>query len=74
MVNRIDPQDHQESCLTAETKLKLDRLAKLAGKDPGIMQAINQAIAANEWLEIQSLNPDELTHLKLILEEDPDAN
>lgn len=69
MVNRLNSQDHKTSCLTAETKAKLDRLATLAGKDPVIMQAINQAIATNELLEIQSLNSDELNHLKLIIED-----
>jgi hypothetical protein len=38
------------------------------------MQAINQAIATNELLEIQSLNSDELNHLRIILEGQPNAN
>lgn len=74
MVNRFNPQDHETSCLTPETKRKLDRLATLAGQDPAIMQAINQAIQTNDLLEIASLDRDELNHLKLILEDDQDDN
>lgn len=74
MVHRCDSQNSKPSCLTAETKKKLDRLAELAGKDPAIMQAINQAIATNELLEIQSLNSDELNHLQIILGRKPNAH
>lgn len=68
MVHRVDPQNRQSSCLTPETIAKLDRLAKLAAIDPGIMQAIEQAIETDTLMQIHALGPAELNHLKITIQ------
>lgn len=67
MVHRCNPQDIQSSCLTAETRAKLDRLATLAAAEPAIMSAINQAIEDDHKQSIPPPENADRTHLKLIV-------